>query len=190
MTFDILVACTKNGGIGYQGDIPWYLPPDLKWFQEKTTKTVNPNKRNTVIMGLNTWNSLPKKPLKNRRNIVLTSSNQIEEIIAGGTKVCRSLDDALAYLKNDPVTEQIFVIGGGKLYETAISHPECKRVFLTSIEKEYDCDTFFPIDVLKRVSDEDKLHDYSEFVGVNYVGGLMYKDIPYSYTTYVNRRYI
>lgn len=186
-TFDILVACTKNGGIGYQGKIPWYLQPDLKWFQTKTTETIHPHKRNAIIMGRNTWNSLPKKPLKNRRNIVLTTSKMVEDIIAEGGEVYRSLDDALEYLKKDPVVEQIFVIGGGKLYETAISHPVCKCVYLTRIEKEYECDTFFPIEFLK--DDNKKIDDNNKFKCLDSITGLAYRDISYSCFTYRKNSY-
>lgn len=179
--FDILVACTNDGGIGYNGTIPWYLPPDLKYFQKLTTDTDvdDPTKQNAIIMGKNTWYSLPKKPLKNRRNIVLTTSKNIENIIAEGGEVYRSLDDALRYLCEDPKIAKIFVIGGESLYEEAIQHPSCMYIYMTHIEHdEYTCDRFFPLQYLDHYVIHTKLT------------GFKYDEIQFSYIKYIAKNNI
>lgn len=185
MTFDILVACTSVGGIGLDGKIPWYLPPDLKYFQKITTETKDPMKSNAVIMGRNTWTSLPKRPLKGRRNIVLTSTKDVEGIIAQGGEVYRSLDDALSYLKNDPVIENIFVIGGEMLYNVAIAHHKCRHVYITKIDNEYNCDKYFPIDSLEREC--DSMYNYSDFIMVRNVSGMEHNKIRFSYIKYTSK---
>lgn len=192
--FYIAVACTKNGGIGKDGKIPWYLPPDLHYFKEMTTDTIDTSKKNAIIMGKNTWNSLPKKPLRGRKNIVLTTTTNakdIEDIVLQGAgsgagaetesevEVYKSLDDAINYLGNDETIEKIFVIGGGRLYEEAINHPLCKCIFATIIENktEFECDTFFPIEKMK----SDTFYLYNERYG------MLYKNICYSYVQYYKK---
>lgn len=180
MPFDILVACTESGGIGKDGKIPWYLPPDLKWFQEITSDTEEPLKKNAVIMGRNTWNSLPKKPLKKRRNIVLTTcslEDGYKDIITDGGEVFHSLDDALTHLQKDIHIERIFVIGGEKLYKTAINHPRCNYVFVTLIKNDYLCDTYFPI----RNIQESK---YKKFKEVYVYNENRFANITYSMRIY------
>ena len=67
---NMIVAFCKNRGIGFQNKLPWHIPNELKYFKRKTTKGDN----NVVIMGKNTWESLPKKPLPKRINIVLSKT--------------------------------------------------------------------------------------------------------------------
>lgn len=183
--FDILVACTKRGGIGKDGAIPWYLPPDLKYFRTITMETAGAGAVNAVIMGRNTWYSLPKRPLAGRLNVVLSSSmpaDVIENITAAGAHVCRSLEEALAYLKGVASVEKVFVIGGGRLYAEAIDHPECENVYVTMIENEYDCDTFFPLEKLERETNDFMIS--SRFTMVSFTFGFRYKDIRYEFRKY------
>lgn len=98
----ILVAVSPEGIIGKNNSIPWHYSADLKRFKRLTTG-------NTVIMGRKTWESLPIKPLPNRRNIVITRSS-IEEI-----DCFRSIDDALQTCEGD-----VWFIGGAGIYEEAM----------------------------------------------------------------------
>lgn len=186
MPFDILVACTREGGIGKDGKIPWYLPPDLRYFQHITSETTAVSNINAVIMGRNTWDSLPKRPLKGRRNIVLTSMTDTSSITAEGGEVFRTLDDALTHLENDRCVEHIFVIGGGRLYEEAINHPRCSKIYTTIIDKDYVCDTFFPIERLEKQNNSGI--EWNNFslafftIGMRYK--VLYKDIPFEYRRY------
>ena len=99
---------------------------------------------NVVIMGRKTWESIPEKfkPLSNRINIVLSktlSDTSLKDY--NNTFVYKSLNDVLSmsYQKSN-----IFVIGGGQIYEEAIKHPMCDKLYITEIYKDYECDTFFP----------------------------------------------
>ena len=188
--FDILVACTREGGIGKNGSIPWYLPPDLKYFRKITTKTVCATKQNAVIMGRNTWHSLHKKPLANRMNVVLTSAENLDDITKDGGHVCRSLDEALSFLKTQEQIENVFVIGGERLYKEALEHAECSSVYATIVESEnehengngYECDAFFPIHRLERQGDSMK--QWGDFTMVSFTFGFRYKGIYYEFRKY------
>ena len=133
MEFSIIAAADQNYGIGINNTLPWRIPAELKYFQETT-------KGGTVIMGRKTWDSLPvkSKPLSDRQNIVISSNSDLEFPV--GVSVANSLNSALALAKIEPV----FVIGGATLYASSILDSRCKRVYLTRILNQFDCDTFFP----------------------------------------------
>jgi len=137
----IIAACDANHGIGKNGDLPWQIKDDLRHFQKITTETKNPNKQNIVIMGRKTWESLPKKhrPLKNRLNIILTRNTKYKE---ENTLTATSIKEAFKFA-NEKI-EQIFIIGGGSIYKETISLPEITGLYLTEINQEFDCDTYFP----------------------------------------------
>ena len=125
-----IVAVNNDWGIGFNGDLLEHIPEDLKYFKTLTTG-------NAVIMGRKTWESLPKKPLPNRINIVITSNPNMYN-----DAEFMDLFDAKLYLiynKND----DIFIIGGGKIYEELL--PLCDRVYVTKINKSHkNVDTYFP----------------------------------------------
>ena len=158
--FQLVVAATKQLGIGRNGSLPWKLPGDMAYFKHLTSKTADPNKQNAVVMGRKTWESIPPKfrPLKNRFNIVLTRQQPDENssISANGSKSsssesdvvkCSSLGSAMSLLTGTEYKdhlENIFVIGGGQVYKEAIEAPECAVIHLTVIESDFECDTFLP----------------------------------------------
>jgi dihydrofolate reductase len=142
-SFAIVVAADRNRGIGSHGTLPWKLPGDMAFFKQITSETRAPGKVNAVIMGRKTWDSIPPKfrPLKGRLNVVLTRNRQTqypEEI-----KTAASLDEAVR-ICDQPTIEQVFVIGGGAVYQQALHHPCCELVYLTEIDASFDCDTFLP----------------------------------------------
>lgn len=144
MPFSIIVIIDKNNGIGKNSAMPWHFPLDLKHFAKITTITQSSKKINAVIMGRKTWESIPEshRPLKNRLNAVLTHDNNMrfpENIFKFS-----SLDDALCSLYDNPKIENVFVIGGGKVFAEAINHTQCQKLYVTQIDKTFDCDTFFP----------------------------------------------
>lgn len=125
----IIVAVARNGAIGKEQSLLCRLPDDLKRFKALTTG-------HTVIMGRNTFLSLPKGALPNRRNIVLTS----QEVSYSGTEVFHSLEGALASALPG---EQVFIIGGASVYRAAL--PLADRLYLTQIDHSFaEADTFFP----------------------------------------------
>lgn len=157
MKFSIIAAADKKLGIGINNQMPWHLEGDLKYFSEVTSKAL-PGKMNAVIMGRKTWESLPEKhrPLKGRLNVVLSRGGI--ELVEGKTNkelselsgdidvplLCSSLDEALATLEKNPLIDKVFVIGGATVFQEAIHHPQCEKIYLTEVMAEFQCDAFFP----------------------------------------------
>ena len=125
----LIAAIAKNNAIGFENKLIYWLPNDLKRFKELTTG-------HTIIMGSNTFRSLPKGALPNRRNIVLSR----KESGFPGCETFSSLEEALANC-ND--TELVYVIGGEMLYRTAL--PLADILCLTEIDDTpKEADAFFP----------------------------------------------
>ena len=137
----VIAAVDENFGIGKNNDLPWHFKKDMEFFKKTTTETEDPNKQNMLIMGSKTWESIPEKyrPFKDRENAVLAWDPEYK---AKGATVYGSIDEALESAGDD--IENIFFIGGGMIYKESIKHPKLTGVYLTHIEKQYDCDTFFP----------------------------------------------
>lgn len=122
---NIIVARSRNGVIGKDGKLPWYLPEDLKFFKEKTIGF-------PVIMGRKTWESIGK-PLKGRQNVVLTRNPSYQ--VNNAIKVS-SLEEALTLFTGD-----IFIIGGATLYKQAL--PLANKVWITEIDKDFEGNAVF-----------------------------------------------
>lgn len=144
--FSVIVACSINGGIGHDNKIPWYIPDELKYFKHITSSCPE-GLINVVIMGKNTWNSLPKKPLPNRINIIVSTTLQMTSK-PNDTYIASSLENALDLCKNMDKIHKIFVIGGNQLYNDALKHPQCENVYVTHILKHVVCDVRFPLEIL------------------------------------------
>lgn len=126
----IIVCIAKNGAIGHENKLIYWLPNDMKRFRQLTTG-------HTIIMGRRTFESLPKGALPNRRNIVL--SRQTSCTFAGA-ECFASLDEALQHCTDD---EDIYIIGGATVYEQAF--PLADRLLVTLVEDIPEkADTFFP----------------------------------------------
>lgn len=125
----IIVAIDEKMAIGQNGDMPWHLSDDLKRFKAITTG-------HTVIMGKNTWLSLPIKPLKNRRNIVISKTMDT----TNGCEIASNIKQALELCKSD---EKVYIIGGATIYNQMIN--DVDELIVTHIHKTFkDTDTFFP----------------------------------------------
>ncbi len=150
--FNIIVAFLKGTrGIGYKNTLPWNkIKEDILYFKNLTQTTTLPQMVNSVIMGRNTFESIGNKCLKNRLNIVLTSSLNNNSRTFNGLQTpifVNSLSDALNISNvSDRHINQKFVIGGEKLYRTAIIDDNCKNIYTTEIDsnEEIQCDRFFP----------------------------------------------
>lgn len=127
----LIVAVTKNWGIGKNGTMLVHLPADLKYYREKTTG-------NVTIMGLKTYNALPVRPLPNRTTIVLTrDKNFIDDRII----IVHSLEELFEKIKHFP-NKEIYVCGGATIYNQLIDY--CDKALITKINTIKDADTFFP----------------------------------------------
>jgi dihydrofolate reductase len=142
--FDIIAAVDAESGLGKDGDLAWHLPGDMAYFKAVTSNPPRPEQTNVVIMGRKTWDSIPARfqPLKNRINIVVTRQQNFP--LPDGAHLAHGLDEALALATTFPGVGTVFVVGGGSLYAAALSSPSCRKVYLTHIAGQFDCDTLFP----------------------------------------------
>ena len=132
-----ILACDDDWGIGKNGDLPWpHNPADLKWFKENTTGGV-------VAMGKATWDSLPKKPLPNRNNVIVTSS----EMDKSGPYHFLTFDQAPSHLKSMAKLQDVWVIGGAQLVNGLLPHID--EIWLSRISGIYDCDVFLPRNIIE-----------------------------------------
>lgn len=144
---NLIAAACENMGIGVNGTLPWRLKKEMAYFTTMTSKVRDPSKKNAVIMGRKTWDSIPPKfsPLSNRVNIVLTRNvDQVKSRVPESVVVVPSLDEAIKYIESRDDIELTWVIGGSSVYKASMEHPNCYKIYLTVIEKLFDCDTFFP----------------------------------------------
>ena len=126
----MIVAMAKNRAIGKENQLIWHNSNDLKHFKKVTMG-------HTVIMGYNTWLSLPgQRPLPHRRNIIIsTRLDQSPE----GFELAHSIPEALQMVESE---EEVFVMGGGIIYEQFL--PKADRLYLTHLDKDFEADTYFP----------------------------------------------
>jgi len=150
----LIVAMTQNRVIGNAGTIPWKIKEDMKLFKEKTTG-------NTVLMGKNTWNSLPTefRPLPNRNNIIVSTS--LEE--QNGAIVCKTIEEGITEAKK--LGKEIYCIGGGQIYSAML--PFANVLDISWVKKEYSGDTKFPEINLNEWKETEK-KEFTEFVYKKY----------------------
>lgn len=148
MLYSIILACSLNGGIGYDNTIPWNIKEEMKLFKKITIGKNDFRKMNAVIMGRNTWDSLPNKPLENRLNIVITSDKNFlnyDNLIS-----FTSLDDAFNYCeKNNDNIKDVFVIGGKTIYESCLYNKkyskDIQKIYLSVIYNNYESNVFIDL---------------------------------------------
>lgn len=127
----IIVAVASNWAIGKENNLLWHISEDLKFFKRTTLGS-------PIIMGYNTFLSLGSKALPKRRNIVI--NRNVEEEAPAGVEFVRSLDEAVALVKDEP---QAFIIGGGRIYAAALDIVD--QLYVTHVDTAIeDADTFFP----------------------------------------------
>lgn len=146
----LIAAIDDKRGLGKKGLLPWHLSEDLKRFKEIT-------KGHTVIMGRNTFESIGK-PLPDRKNIVVTQDPNFH---AEGVAIVNSIEDALDAGGNG----EVFIIGGAQIYAQTIDLAD--KLYLTQVEGDFGCDTFFP--------------DYSSFRNETFIGAGQENGIKYKF---------
>jgi dihydrofolate reductase len=160
----IIVAVSEDWGIGKDNELLWHISEDLKRFKRLTIG-------NTVIMGKRTWESLPKRPLPSRKNIVLTDDP--DEIIEDAV-TAYSLQDSLNKCDKD---KEIFIIGGGSIYRQFM--PIADRLFITHVHRKAPADIYFPeIDLgIWEITEKEEFKTYDN------------DSIPYTYTIYQRKKH-
>lgn len=124
-----IVAMDQNNVIGYQNEMPWHLPKDLRFFKEKTTS-------HTIVMGRKTFESIGKV-LPNRKHIVLTSKN---DGFPDEVEIVHDIKTIVERFKDKQ--EEVFVIGGGGIFKQLMD--DVSRLYVTKIAHTFEGDVFFP----------------------------------------------
>ncbi len=158
MNINMIWAQDINNAIGKDGDLPWRIPEDLKNFKNITNNA-------TIIMGRKTWDSLPIKPLPNRRNIVISSMEQKD------VESYTSIEKCIDLLTNTEKDLDVYIIGGMSIYKFFYEYAD--TLYITFIDQSYpDTDTFFPISLkqiksdfnLESKTDIDKIISFTKWV--------------------------
>ena len=153
----LIAAVGKNRELGKNNQLIWSVPEDLKFFRENTL-----NK--TIVMGINTFNSLPKL-LPNRRHVVL-SHKKVD--LDSSVLVFYDLDELLKYINT--LDEEVMIIGGGMMYKQMIGY--ANKMILTEIDDTCDADVYFP---------EYSIDDWDmEILSEHECDGLKYRHIIYT----------
>jgi len=163
-TIAIIVAIAQNNAIGKDNQLLWHIPEDLKRFKALTSG-------HTIIMGKRTYESLPKRPLPNRVNMVITDipTEKIE-----GCLTVYSIEEAL---QNADPDKENFIIGGGSIYRQFL--PIADTLYLTVVDQAFEADVFFPeIDFKEWRCIEKEEVPFDESLGFSY-----------SYLTYSKKTY-
>ena len=134
MKLNIIAAMCKLRGIGYKNALPWSFKTDMQYFTRQTIGYPNVE-NNAVIMGKNTWHSLPR-PLKQRKNLVLSSTMR-------GDFVYSDMESCIEYCKQQNF-KNVWIIGGQEIYTKALQLPIINKLYITEIAALYKCDTIFP----------------------------------------------
>ena len=141
MAVNLILAVGLAGEIGKKGDLIWKIPEDLKRFKRLTTG-------HTVVMGRKTWESLPKKPLPGRKNVVITSDP--DKVFEGAVRA-GSPQEAMTATKDDG---EVFIIGGEQIYRALL--PYADKIYLTVIEaSDPKADARFDMDTSEWTIEEE-----------------------------------
>lgn len=158
-----IAAVDNNWGIGRNGNLLVNIPKDKEFFKYITNNSI-------VIMGRKTWDSLPKKPLPNRENYVITKTpeNHSEK----GAKFI-TLSKAIQMVENSEINSRVFIIGGGQIYKELL--PYCAMAEITKVYKDFEADTFFP-----------NLDTDANWMAIGETPVQYYNEIPYQFFSYEN----
>ena len=132
---NIIAAIGKKNELGKDNGLIWNIPKDLKFFREKTRNSI-------IVMGRNTFNSLPKI-LPGRKHIILSSTNNFNKEINEQVTVINNKEDLINLCKKISENNEVFIIGGASLYSMFIDIADV--LYITHIEKvEETADVYFP----------------------------------------------
>ncbi|KAH8673563.1 dihydrofolate reductase [Xylariales sp. PMI_506] len=163
----LVLAATREMGIGRAGTLPWTgLRKEMAYFARVTKRLpsdAQPTALNAVIMGRKTWESIPPKfrPLKGRLNIVISRSHPEAVVepadIETGPVQANSLEKALEYARSSGSGPhkigRVFIVGGAQIYDAALQLKEARRILLTKVMSDFECDTFFSLKLFESQGD-------------------------------------
>jgi dihydrofolate reductase len=149
MLFNLIVAVCRNNGIGYKGNIPWHIKADMQYFSKLTKGQCQG--QNALVMGNNTWLSLQEKGLDNglpkRDNFILSHKERFSKVCPPDNNIIQtfqSYSDFQEYIISQPYQE-VWIIGGAQIYKMFLEKDIINKCYITYIDKDFECDTFFPV---------------------------------------------
>ena len=166
MSFKLIVAVSKNYGIGINNELPWNISEDLKLF----SKTTKGNGNNAIVMGRNTWDSFNGRHLKKRDHLILSTSLSIDNTSSHADadadadpdpnadaeiiKSFSTIDNLIDFINNKKYKkykkyDDVWIIGGESIYKSFLELNLISECYITFVDNSYECDTFFPIELLK-----------------------------------------
>lgn len=155
----LIVAATPNGVIGKDNGIPWKIKEDMTFFKETTTG-------HPLIMGRKTWDSLRRKPLPNRSNVVITRDpSQFKPEDYERTTFFSSVKEAVEYCNGSD--SNAYLIGGEQIYTQALEQDLVDEAIVSHIKQEYEGDARFPLEYLDG-KEKSTIKVFSEFEVVKY----------------------
>ncbi|KAK0646150.1 dihydrofolate reductase-like domain-containing protein [Cercophora newfieldiana] len=174
----LILAATRDMGIGLNGTLPWTgLKREMAYFARVTKRvppSLPPTTLNAIIMGRKTWDSIPARfrPLKGRLNVVIsrsvTAAPSYPRDANAEPVMASSLEQALAFLREQQTQTQplgrVFVIGGAQIYGAALGLRETRRILLTRVVSDFECDVRFPLQ-LEEGTEGWKRAEQGEFEG-------------------------
>lgn len=150
MKIKLIAATDLHYGIGKNGNLLFKIPEDLRLFKQLTTD-------NIVLMGRKTFDSIGCKSLPDRINIVISSKKDFEN---AGITTFDSMETAVEYSRQNFPNKDLYIIGGGKIYEQGIKYAD--EIILTKYNKLYeDADTYFPVDIMDNFSETEVIMEGS-----------------------------
>ena len=165
MKIKLIVATDLNFGIGKEGNLLFKIPEDLRLFKQLTTG-------NIVLMGRKTFESIGCKSLSDRINIVISSTKKYEN---EGVIAFDNLETAVEYSKQNFSDKDLYIIGGGKIYEQGIKYAD--EIILTKYNKLYeDADTYFPVDIMDNFSETEAIMEGS-YEGIEFKTSVFKRNI-------------
>ena len=157
MEIIIIAAVAENRVIGKDNALPWSLPEDMAHFRKLTMGW-------PCVMGRKTWESLPRRPLPGRLNIIVSKTLRGGSSANDDVKIFSSLPAAIAHCA---AYQKIFICGGASIYAEAFSL--ANRIELTLIHRSYEGDAFFP-EIDPAVWVKTNVEDFDTFSFVSYTG--------------------
>lgn len=149
IAFKLIAAMCSDGGMGYKGRLPWpHCKADMSHFAKRTTGGGN----NAVVMGKKTWDSIPARPLRNRANLILSSSGPPTTMHSDSEHWFATMSDLFAHLESANYDE-VWIIGGASIYEQFLAmhangEINIDEMCITTMEGRFECDAFFPMQLL------------------------------------------
>jgi len=176
---NLIVAMCRDRGIGFMGKLPWHIPQELQHF----AKLTKGDGLNAVVMGHNTWQTLPilkgkARGLPDRDNFVLSRSSTFDMLINHDRliKTFPSLAELDTYIETNATYEEVWVIGGADVYKQFLAAKKIDYCYVSYIDEDFECDTFFPELDSKEWKEIESLDSYDKNYECN-IRYVVYKKI-------------